>query len=82
MKLGVIILAAGMGKRMNSALPKVLHPLAGRPMLVHVLDAATRIGAAKTVVVYGHGGDQVRTALAGGIAPGWSRRRNSGPVTP
>ncbi|HYN77628.1 MAG TPA: bifunctional UDP-N-acetylglucosamine diphosphorylase/glucosamine-1-phosphate N-acetyltransferase GlmU, partial [Lamprocystis sp. (in: g-proteobacteria)] len=64
MKLGVIILAAGLGKRMHSALPKVLHPLAGRPMLAHVLDAATRIGAAKTVVVYGHGGDQVRAALA------------------
>ena len=64
MKLGVIILAAGMGKRMRSDVPKVLHPLAGRPLLAHVLDAATRIGAAKIVVVYGHGGEQVRAALA------------------
>ncbi len=64
MKLGVVILAAGMGKRMRSDLPKVLHPLAGRPMLAHVVAAATRIGAAHTVVVYGHGGDKVRAALA------------------
>ena len=64
MKLGVVILAAGMGKRMRSALPKVLHNLAGRPLLAHVLDAADRIGSAKTVVVYGHGGEQVLTALA------------------
>ncbi len=64
MKLGVIILAAGMGKRMHSDLPKVLHPLAGRPLLGHVLDAATALGAAATVVVYGHGGEQVRAALA------------------
>jgi bifunctional UDP-N-acetylglucosamine pyrophosphorylase / glucosamine-1-phosphate N-acetyltransferase len=65
MKLGVAILAAGMGKRMHSDLPKVLHPLAGKPLLAHVLDAATRIGAARSVVVYGHGGAQVRAALAG-----------------
>lgn len=64
MNLGVVILAAGMGKRMHSDLPKVLHPLAGKPMLAHVLDAATRIGAARTVVIYGHGGDQVRAAMA------------------
>jgi bifunctional UDP-N-acetylglucosamine pyrophosphorylase / glucosamine-1-phosphate N-acetyltransferase len=64
MSLGVAILAAGMGKRMRSALPKVLHPLAGRPLLAHVLDAAERMGSEQTVVVYGHGGEQVPTALA------------------
>jgi bifunctional UDP-N-acetylglucosamine pyrophosphorylase/glucosamine-1-phosphate N-acetyltransferase len=64
MKLGVVILAAGMGKRMRSALPKVLHPLAGRPLLAHVLDAAARIGSERTVVVHGHGGEQVLSALA------------------
>ncbi len=64
MKLGVVILAAGMGTRMRSAIPKVLHRLAGRPLLAHVLDAATRIGAAKTVVVYGHEGEQVRSVMA------------------
>jgi len=63
MRLGVVILAAGMGKRMRSTLPKVLHPLAGRPLLAHVLDVAERLGSDKTVVVYGHGGEQVPTAL-------------------
>ena len=63
MRLGVVILAAGQGKRMRSALPKVLHPLAGRPLLAHVLDAAERLGPAKTVVVYGHGGEQVPSVL-------------------
>lgn len=64
MKLGVVILAAGMGKRMRSDLPKVLHPLAGKPLLGHVLDAAAAIGATRTVVVYGHEGERVRTAMA------------------
>jgi len=61
--LNVVILAAGQGKRMHSALPKVLHPLAGKPLLGHVLDTAREIGATKICVVYGHGGEQVRTAL-------------------
>ncbi|UHD18824.1 bifunctional UDP-N-acetylglucosamine diphosphorylase/glucosamine-1-phosphate N-acetyltransferase GlmU [Thiocapsa bogorovii] len=64
MRLGVVILAAGLGKRMRSALPKVLHPLAGKPLLAHVLSTARAIGAERIVTVYGHGGDEVRTALA------------------
>jgi len=64
MKLGVVILAAGKGTRMRSALPKVLHPLAGRPLLRHVLDAAEALGAARIGVVFGHGGEQVPSALA------------------
>jgi bifunctional UDP-N-acetylglucosamine pyrophosphorylase/glucosamine-1-phosphate N-acetyltransferase len=61
--LSVVILAAGQGKRMNSDLPKVLQPLAGRPLLAHVLDCAASLNAAATHVVYGHGGEQVRAAV-------------------
>ncbi len=62
--LHVVILAAGEGKRMKSALPKVLQPIAGRPMLAHVIDVARALGAAGIHVVYGHGGTQVRAAFA------------------
>ncbi|MGN6223942.1 bifunctional UDP-N-acetylglucosamine diphosphorylase/glucosamine-1-phosphate N-acetyltransferase GlmU [Pseudoxanthomonas sp.] len=62
--LHVIILAAGEGKRMKSALPKVLQPIAGRPMLAHVIEAARTLAPAGIHVVYGHGGDQVQAAFA------------------
>jgi len=65
MPLDVIVLAAGQGKRMRSALPKVLHPLGGRPLLAHVLDTARTLGARHTVVVHGHGAEAVRNAFAG-----------------
>ena len=64
MKLGVVILAAGQGTRMKSDLPKVLHPLAARPLLGHVIAAARILEPARIVIVYGHGGDAVRTAFA------------------
>ena len=57
MSVNVVILAAGQGKRMQSALPKVLHLLAGRPLLAHVLACARALKPARTCVVYGHGGD-------------------------
>lgn len=63
MRLAVVVLAAGQGKRMHSSVPKVLHPLAGRPLLAHVLEAARALRPAQIVVVHGHGGAQVRTAL-------------------
>lgn len=62
--LNVVVLAAGMGKRMQSALPKVLHRLAGKPLLAHVLEAARRMQPARLVVVHGHGGEQVQQTLA------------------
>src|ERR1700682_1765335 len=64
MPLDVIVLAAGQGKRMRSELPKVLHPIAGRPLLAHVLDAARALGPRKTVVVHAHGAEKVRAAFA------------------
>jgi bifunctional UDP-N-acetylglucosamine pyrophosphorylase/glucosamine-1-phosphate N-acetyltransferase len=61
--LSVVILAAGQGKRMKSELPKVLQPLAGRPILKHVIDTARTLEPTAMYVVYGHGGDRVRDAL-------------------
>ncbi|MBS0394820.1 MAG: bifunctional UDP-N-acetylglucosamine diphosphorylase/glucosamine-1-phosphate N-acetyltransferase GlmU [Proteobacteria bacterium] len=63
--MSIVILAAGQGKRMRSDRPKVLQPLAGRPLLGHVLDAAAELGADAIHVVYGHGGEAVRDAFAG-----------------
>jgi bifunctional UDP-N-acetylglucosamine pyrophosphorylase/glucosamine-1-phosphate N-acetyltransferase len=61
--LSIVILAAGQGKRMKSELPKVLQPVAGRPLLKHVIDAAHSLEPTATYVVYGHGGDRVREVL-------------------
>src|SRR3569833_3062600 len=61
--LSVVILAAGQGKRMKSSLPKALQPLAGRPLLKHVIDTARSLEPAAIHVVYGHGGDLVRDIL-------------------
>ncbi len=63
MKLGVVILAAGQGTRMKSKRPKVLHPLAGSPLLGHVIDTAKQCQADRIAVVYGHGGRQVPDAF-------------------
>jgi len=64
-KLAIVILAAGQGTRMRSRLPKVLHPLAGRPLLGHVIDTARALGPARLLTVYGHGGGQVPAAFPG-----------------
>ena len=64
MTLNVVIMAAGKGTRMKSALPKVLHRLAGTSLLQHVLNAAAGVGALRTVVVTGHGADAVEAAVA------------------
>ncbi|WP_042883880.1 bifunctional UDP-N-acetylglucosamine diphosphorylase/glucosamine-1-phosphate N-acetyltransferase GlmU [Cupriavidus necator] len=62
--MNIVILAAGVGKRMYSDLPKVLHPVAGRPMLAHVLDTARALSPSRLVVVVGHGAERVREAVA------------------
>ncbi|MBY0437812.1 MAG: NTP transferase domain-containing protein, partial [Burkholderiales bacterium] len=63
--MNVVILAAGQGKRMRSALPKVLHPLGGIPLLGHVIEQARQLDPVRIVVVYGHGGEQVPDAFKG-----------------
>jgi bifunctional UDP-N-acetylglucosamine pyrophosphorylase/glucosamine-1-phosphate N-acetyltransferase len=65
MALNIVILAAGLGKRMFSEQPKVLHALAGRPLVAHVLDTARSLRADRICVVYGHGGEQVASAIGG-----------------
>lgn len=75
MNLNVIVLAAGQGKRMHSDLPKVLHPVGGRSILGRVIDTARAIQAAKIIVVYGHGGDQVRRAFANGTGLVWAEQQ-------
>ena len=65
-KLNVVILAAGMGKRMRSDLPKVLHQIAGKSLVSHVLETVRQLSPASICVIYGHGGEQVPEALAAG----------------
>jgi len=67
--LQVVILAAGQGKRMHSDLPKVAHPLAGRPLLAHVIDAARALSPQRLCIVVGHGAQAVRERVT---APGAS----------
>ena len=63
MNLDIVILAAGQGKRMHSSLPKVLHPIAGKALVRHVIDTARALDPGRLCIVYGHGGDAVRAAL-------------------
>ncbi|MEC5399141.1 bifunctional UDP-N-acetylglucosamine diphosphorylase/glucosamine-1-phosphate N-acetyltransferase GlmU [Uliginosibacterium sp. H1] len=72
--LNVIVLAAGQGKRMRSQLPKVLQPIAGQPMLRHVLDTARSLQPRKLCVVFGHGGELVRAAFAGDADLSWAEQ--------
>jgi bifunctional UDP-N-acetylglucosamine pyrophosphorylase / glucosamine-1-phosphate N-acetyltransferase len=63
-KLNIVILAAGKGTRMNSTKPKVLHELAGKPLLQHVIASARQLNPQKIIVIYGYGGQAVPQALA------------------
>ena len=65
MSLSVVILAAGKGTRMRSTLPKVLHPVANKPMVNHVIDAARQVNAENTYLVYGFGGDVLKEKVLG-----------------
>ncbi|MGA0053550.1 MAG: bifunctional UDP-N-acetylglucosamine diphosphorylase/glucosamine-1-phosphate N-acetyltransferase GlmU [Steroidobacteraceae bacterium] len=70
--LSIVILAAGQGKRMKSDLPKVLQPLAGKPLLGHVVTTAKSLNPTSIHIVYGHGGDRVREAFAGDATLQWA----------
>ena len=70
-QLAVVILAAGKGKRMASDWPKVLHPVGGKPLLAHVLATASELEVHARLVVYGHGGETVRTAFVGEAGVQW-----------
>lgn len=63
MNLDIVILAAGKGTRMKSKLPKVLHPLGGKPMLAHVIETASELKPQRIIVIYGHGGELVRQGI-------------------
>lgn len=64
MNLSVVILAAGKGTRMKSSLPKVLHPVAAKPMVQHIIDTVRELGAQKVHLIYGHGAEQLKAHLA------------------
>ena len=70
--VAAVVLAAGMGKRMNSDLAKVLHVMAGKPLLGHVLDTLVELEVARTVVVIGHQHERVRAAFPGPPALEWA----------
>ncbi len=70
-QLAVVILAAGKGKRMASDWPKVLHSVGGKPLLAHVLATASELEAMTRLVVYGHGGETVRTTFASEVGVRW-----------
>ena len=73
-KIAGVILAAGQGTRMKSDIPKVLHPLAGKPLLGHVVDCARALQPTSIVIVYGHGGERVRAAFADQTDLGWAEQ--------
>jgi bifunctional UDP-N-acetylglucosamine pyrophosphorylase/glucosamine-1-phosphate N-acetyltransferase len=76
--LEVIVLAAGRGTRMRSALPKVLHPVGNKPMVGHVIETARELNAAKIHVVVGHGGDAVSEAIAADDVSTYSQLEQQG----
>jgi len=72
--LAIVILAAGQGKRMKSALPKVLHPIGGIPMLQRVVNVAEALSPDKVAIVYGHGGETVRAAVSSNTGLVWVKQ--------
>jgi bifunctional N-acetylglucosamine-1-phosphate-uridyltransferase/glucosamine-1-phosphate-acetyltransferase GlmU-like protein len=80
--LALVLMAAGKGTRMRSRLPKVLHTVCGRPILLHALELGRQLGAKRRVVVVGSGEDQVREAVRGMDVSSCARPSSSAPRTP
>ena len=80
MSLSIVIMAAGKGTRMKSSRPKVLHKLAGRPMLSHVIASTSGLNAAQQVVITGHGAEMVEAAMT--ACNSCVRSRNWAPAMP
>jgi bifunctional UDP-N-acetylglucosamine pyrophosphorylase/glucosamine-1-phosphate N-acetyltransferase len=80
--MAAVILAAGQGTRMKSQLPKVLHPVAGQPMICASVRLCRELGCEKTVLVIGHGADQVRRTLENEPLFLCSKNNSSAPATP
>ena len=78
----IVILAAGLGTRMKSGLAKALHPLAGLPLIQHVLNAASGVEPEKIVLVLGHQADQVKNALGNSRSRSCYRRNSSEQAMP
>ena len=74
-RLYAVVLAAGLGKRMKSVLPKVLHPLLGRPMLSYTLDSLAPLDLAATIIVVGHSGELVQERMGSGFRYVWQDRQ-------
>lgn len=74
MSLDIVILAAGRGTRMNSTIPKVLHPIGGNPMLGHVLNTASRLESEQTHIVVGYGAQQIKEALSSNKDLQWAQQ--------
>lgn len=82
MALSVVILAAGKGTRMRSSLPKVLHPVAQKPMVQHVIDSARELGADNIYLVYGFGGDLLQSKVQGDDLTFVEQKSNWAQATP
>ena len=74
-KTAAVILAAGKGTRMHSELPKVLHRVAGKCLVQHVLDAVGEAGVVQKIVVIGHGGEQVQQLVGDSVSYAWQKEQ-------
>jgi len=80
MERAIVILAAGRGKRMNSGIPKVLHKIAGAPMIMHTLRTAKTLDPERVIVITGHGAERVEKEISERTIKTWINISNNFPV--